>query len=81
MNFWMKNRIVEREKRMIFSKLKPQWFLHKYIYDNNKNINMFIKESLKNKNFSNFQATCQEELYLLFEKSGNFFHRVNIEIG
>ena len=30
--------------------------------------------------FSNCQATYQKELYLLFKKLGNFFHRVNIEI-
>ena len=36
----------------------------------------FNKESL-----SNCQATYQKELYLLFRKLGNFFHRVNIEIG
>ena len=47
----------------------------------------YIKKSLKkclcafNKSFSNYQATYQKELYLLFEKSGNFFHRVSIEIG
>ena len=41
---------------------------------------MFIKKSLKNaytfltkKTFTNCQATYQKELYLLFEKSGNFF--------
>ena len=32
------------------------------------------------KTFSNSQASFQKELYLLFEKSGNFFHRLNIEI-
>ena len=60
-----------------------------YIYNyNNKIIYMFIyNKSLKkclrlfNKTFSNYQATNQKELYLLFEKSGNFFHRVSIEIG
>ena len=31
-------------------------------------------------NFSNCQATYQKELYLLFEKLGNFLHRVNIEL-
>ena len=47
----------------------------------------YIKKSLKkclrrfNKTFSNYQATYKEELYLLFAKSGNFFHRVSIEIS
>ena len=47
----------------------------------------YIKKCLKkclhlfNKTFSNYQATYYKELYLLFEKSGNFFHRVSIEIG
>ena len=69
------------------------------MYDNNKNIYMFIKKVLRNvytflitkqlymldyaqnrKTFSNSQVTYQKEL-LLFEKSGYFFHRVNIEIG
>ena len=45
------------------------------------------KKSLKkclcrfNKTFSNYQATYQKELYFLFGKSDNFFHRVSIEIG
>ena len=30
---------------------------------------------------TDIQATYQKELYLLFEKSSNFFDRVNIEIG
>ena len=39
----------------------------------------YIKQSLKkclrrfNKTFSNYQATYYKELFLLFEKSGNFF--------
>ena len=47
----------------------------------------YIKKSLKkclrsfNKTFSNQQANYQKELYLLFEKSGNLFHRVSKEIG
>ena len=55
------------------------FFTQIYIYDNNKNIYILIyKKSLKkclrlfNKTFSNCQATYQKELYLLFEKSGNF---------
>ena len=56
------------------------FFTQIYIYDNNnKNIYMLIyKKSLKkcprlfNKTFSNYQAIYQKELYLLFEKSGNF---------
>ena len=56
------------------------FFTQIYIYDNNnKNIFMLIyKKSLQkclrffNKTFSNCQATCQKELYLLFEKSDNF---------
>ena len=46
-----------------------------------------IKESLKkclrlfNKTFSKYQATYLKEIHLLFEKSGNFYHRVSIEIG
>ena len=56
------------------------FFTQIYIYDNNnKNIYMLIyKKSLKkclrlfHKTFSNCQATYQKELYLLFEKSGNF---------
>ena len=64
------------------------FFTHIYIYDNNnKNIYMFIyiKKSLKkclrlfNKTFSNYQTTYQKELYLLFEKSGNSFHRDRLE--
>ena len=60
-----------------------------YIYDNSKNIYILIyKKSLKkclrlfNKTFSNCQATYQKELYLLFEKSGNFLkseHRDRFE--
>ena len=47
----------------------------------------YIKKSLKkclrrfNETFSNYQATYQKKLYLLFEKSANFFHRVSTEIG
>ena len=56
------------------------FFTQIYIYDNsNKNIYMFIyKKSLRkclrlfHKTFSNYQETQQKELYLLFEKSGNF---------
>ena len=56
------------------------FFTQIYIYDNNnKNIYMLIyKKSFKkclrlfHKTFSNCQATYQKELYLLFEKSGNF---------
>ena len=42
-----------------------------------------LKKGLKKclRPFSNYLATYQKELYLLFEKSGNFFHRVSIEIG
>ena len=43
---------------------------------------LYILDQVQNrKNFSNYQANYQKELYLLFEKSGNFFHRVNKEIG
>ena len=64
------------------------FFTQIYVYDkSNKNIYMLIyKKSLNkclrlfHKTFSNCQATYQKELYLLFEKSGNF-HRVSIEIG
>ena len=56
------------------------FFTQIYIYDNNnKNIYMLIyKKSFKkclrlfHKTFSNCQATYKKELYLLFEKSGNF---------
>ena len=55
------------------------FFTQIYGYDNNKNIYMLIyKKSLSkclrlfHKTFSNCQATYQKELYLLFEKSGNF---------
>ena len=47
----------------------------------------YIKNSFKkclrlsSKTFSNYQETYQNKLYLLFEKSDNFFHRVSIEIG
>ena len=59
------------------------FFTQIYIYDNNnKNIYMLIcKKCLKkclhlfNKTFSNCQATNKKELYLLFEKSGNFLQR------
>ena len=55
------------------------FFTQIYIYDNN-NKNVFtcwhIKKVLKlrffHKTFSNCQATYKKELYLLFEKSGNF---------
>ena len=45
-------------------------------------MNKSLKKCLRlfNKTFSNYQATYYKELYLLFEKSGNFFHRVSIEI-
>ena len=33
------------------------------------------------KSFSNCQTTYQKELYFLLKKLGNFFHRVNTEIG
>ena len=33
------------------------------------------------KTFSNCEATYQKELCLLFEKSGSFFHRANVQIG
>ena len=49
---------------------------------------MFIKKVLKNyyaflikKSFTKSQATYQKKFYSLFQKSANFFHRVNIEIG
>ena len=56
------------------------FFTQIYIYENNnKNIYMLVyKKSLKkclclfHKTFSNCQATYWKELYLLFEKSGNF---------
>ena len=46
-------------------------------------MNKSLKKCLRlfNKTFSNYQATYYKELYLLFEKSGNFFHRVSIETG
>ena len=47
----------------------------------NKEIPLYAGLSSKEKNFSNCQATYQKELYLLSEKSGNFFHKVNIEIA
>ena len=60
-------------------------YIYIYIYDNNNNtyIFMYLKKSLPlfNKTFSNYQASYQKKLYLLFEKSGNFFHSVSIEIG
>ena len=67
------------EKNFFFVK-DDNVFTQIYIYDNNnKNIYMLIyKKSLKkclrlfHKTFSNCQATYQKELYLLFEKSGNF---------
>ena len=42
---------------------------------------LYAERLSKQKKFSNCQAAYQKELFLLFEKSGNFFHRVNIEIG
>ena len=56
------------------------FFTQIYIYENNnKNLYMLVyKKSLKkclclfHKTFSNCQATYWKELYLLFEKSGNF---------
>ena len=79
----MKNWGVKREK-MIFLKTEHkrwQFSLHRYIDDkSNKNIYMFIyKKGFKkclllfNKPFSNYEATYWKKLYLLFEKSGNFF--------
>ena len=78
----MKNRIVEREKRIIFSKLKPQWFLHKYIYDNNKNINMFIKESLilkKIEKHIDIKRKYKEEMKGVHDNASTFIH-LNIKI-
>ena len=55
------------------------YFTQIYRYDNNKNIHIFIiswKKCLRlfnKENFSDYQVTCQKELYLLFEKPGNFF--------
>ena len=34
----------------------------------------------RKKNFNNRQVTYQKELFLLFEKLGNFFHRANVQI-
>ena len=92
-NFWMKNWGVKREKIIVFCKLTIKdgsvFYTDIYIYNyNNKIIYMFIyNKSLKkclrlfNKTFSNYQAAYLMEFYLLFEKSGNFFHTVSIEIG
>ena len=45
-------------------------------------MNKSLKKCLRlfNKTFSNYQATYYKELYLLFEKSGNFFHKVSFHI-
>ena len=47
MNFLMKNQGVEREKRIIFCKLNIKYDnpFNTDIYDNNKNIYMFIKNA------------------------------------
>ena len=43
---------------------------------------LYMLEYAQNrKAFSHCHATYQKELSLLFEKSGNFFHRVNVETG
>ena len=71
----------KERKELFFCKLHKKdgnVFTQIYIYDNNKNISMLIyKKSLKkclrlfNEIFCNCQANYYEELYLLFEKSGN----------
>ena len=88
-----KLRSEKRENNCFLQTHHKRWqcFLHRYIYIynyNNKIIYMFIyNKSLKkclrlfNKTFSNYQAAYLMEFYLLFEKSGNFFHTVSIEIG
>ena len=77
----VKLRSEKGEKNFFFCKLiikDGNVFTQIYIYDNNKNIYMLIyKKSLKkclrlfNEIFCNCQANYYEELYLLFEKSGN----------
>ena len=65
------------------------FFRQIYISDyNNKNIYMVIyKKKFKkclclfNKTFSKYHTTYWKEFYLLFEKSGIFFHRVSMETG
>ena len=45
MNFRMKNRGVKREAIYFFKlNIKNQYFLHRYIYNDNKNIYRFIKK-------------------------------------
>ena len=81
---------VKEERRFIPFKLniKDDNFFHTGKYMRTIKIFTNHKKSLKNvyallikKTSSNCQVTYQKELYLLFEKSGNFFYRVNIETG
>ena len=48
------------------------FFIKKHLY--------MLNYAQNRKIFSNCQATYQKELCLLFEKSGNFFHRGNVQI-
>ena len=73
---------------MFFKQIYIYIYIYIYIFTiTTIKIFTYIKKSLKkclchfNKTFSNYQATYLRELYLLFEKSGNFLHRVSIEIG
>ena len=40
-----------------------------------------LGQAQNSKTFSNCLAAYQKELCLPFEKSGNFFHRANVQIG
>ena len=75
-----KLRSEKREKNFFFCKLiytitTIKIFTCSYVKSLKKCLRLF------NKTFNNYQATYQKELCLLFETSGNFFHRVSIEIG
>ena len=49
--------------------------------NNNKKHLYMLDQAQNRKTFSNCQATYQKELCMLFGKSGNFFHRANVQIG
>ena len=63
------------------SSLKKRW-MKKNIFAFNKKKHLDTLDWAQNsKSFSNCQATYQKELCLLFEKSDNFLHRANVQIG
>ena len=73
MNIRMKNRGVNREKKVYLLckwNIKDQFILNSYIYNDNKNIDMFIKKASNNK---------KKNVYLLLKNTFIYLSRLKTE--